>query len=246
VRGASRGTARAAVQLLGLGTALAVWAVAATASGPPERDAEAPVALAGDWYVLVHYRDEEHAEAPDQAVPDPEQLFWDDEVWRLEERDGALVWTRHPHVTLDDPSGRYTSLPSGRKARTTGAWSPSPAQLDEVRDGLEPDPQEARTRTLRGSPERGYRSTGQPRAASASAITYGEQWSIGGLPARPEFVREDTLASARAGAAEGRTVFTTREVLAGGDELRGTYARDGVLSGRFRMIRIRLAEQASR
>jgi hypothetical protein len=236
----------------------------------------APVRLAGDWYVLVHYREnpdpisseiprrarrEPMRDAPREEAerprPDPDRsdsqrghepgpVDWDDEIWRLDFRGDRLVWTLHPHVVFRDPSGRFVRLPSGGEARTAGAWMPSVAQRAEIARGLELDPHESRRKTLRRTDAGGYRSTGAMRHASASAIAYGETWAIEGPPARPVFVRSARLDSGRTDPAEGRTTFTTRTVLAAGDELRGDYERDGRLVGEFRMIRMGAGEGEGR
>lgn len=249
-----------------------MWILVALAVGPAAaRDDTAPatpVRLAGDWYVLVHYREtprevprevprqapREEAERRDpgaarsgtQRGDDPGPVDWDDEIWRLDAQGDRLVWTLHPHVVFRDPSGRFVRLPSGSEARTAGAFLPSAAQRAEIARGLELDAHASRRKTLRGTPSGGYRSAGAMRHASASAIAYGETWAIEGPPARPVFVRHARLASGRTDPAEGRTTFTTRRVLAGGDELRGDYERDGRLVGEFRMIRMGVGEDEAR
>ena len=214
--------------------ALVVFAAAnAFASGDPEPPGVPRPLLEGDWYVLVHYRD--------LAGADPEQMLWDDEVWRFAKHPNGLRWTLHPHVTLRDPTGRGETGASGRETRSTGAWTPNERQLEEIRTGIVPDPHELRAKVLRGSTSAGYRSGGAVRTASASAVGYGEQWSIAVVGDAPEFERIERLDAARAEGAIGRTRFLTRRVEASGDELTGEFSRDGEWVGEFRMIRIRLA-----
>lgn len=224
------------IPLLCAGPSLAGPAASAPA------DAAAPAGGAslvpyGDWYVLVHYRDLGAAGDGDPtATDDAAPAEWDDEVWRIARADDRVVWIVHPHVALRDRTGRFETLASGEEARTVGPWSPSPGQLAEIRDGLELDPHAVRSKTLRGSERAGYASSGAPRAASASAIAYGEAWSIGGRPGRAELVRRSTLASGRAESAQGTTRFEIREGPTGAGEWRGRYARDGRFVGTFRMI----------
>jgi len=200
--------------------------------GPARAALAEPPELAGDWYVLVHYRD--------TAGEDPDQLFWDDEVWRFEPHADGLRWTRHPHVTLRDDTGRTEKLPGGGEARAAGGWSPSPAQWAEIQGRLQVDGHEARSKTLRGSAGAGYRSRGGPRPGSASMVAYAEEWAIEGPADRPVFVRRDSLASGRADPAIGRTVFDAHAWSEDGRELRGAYRRDDRLTGEFRMLRIRI------
>jgi len=68
-------------------------------------------------------------------------------------------------------------------------------------------------------------------------IGYHESWRIDDPQGLPVFTRRDSMGSGRTETAEGLTLFTTREVLDGGAELRGDYERDGERRGRFRMLR---------
>jgi hypothetical protein len=208
----------------------AVAGLAAADSDPPEE-------LLGDWYVLVHYRD--------AAAADPAPPFWDDEIWRVARRADGLSWTLHPHVTLRDDAGRFETLPSGAEARTA-TWSPSESQLEEIRSRLVLDEHESRSKTLRGSPQVGWRSSQGMRSGSASMIAYQESWSISGPPGAREMIRQVIFESARSDRAEGRTVHTVRESRDGGELLLGDYSRDGRLVGEFRMIRIQIPRGSSR
>jgi hypothetical protein len=46
------------------------------------------------------------------------------------------------------------------------------------------------------------------------------------------------MGSGRTSELAGRTRFATRSVAPGGDELSGDFDQDGVLAGRFRMLRM--------
>ena len=70
-------------------------------------------------------------------------------------------------------------------------------------------------------------------------IGYSESWHIEGLPAKPVFTRDDVRGSATIESMQGRTQYTTEFVSADGDEVRGTYVRDGTRRGRFVMRRTR-------
>ena len=110
--------------------------------GPARAALAEPPELAGDWYVLVHYRD--------TAGEDPDQLFWDDEVWRFEPHADGLRWTRHPHVTLRDDTGRTEKLPGGPQGP-----GPRPAETKNLRDvGIWGGRPAASRRLARGQPKR--------------------------------------------------------------------------------------------
>jgi hypothetical protein len=213
-----------------LGVVLSTAGRALAAEGPPD--------LVGDWYVLIHSRDE--------SSSDPAAVQWDDEIWRIAPRGDRVVWTLYPHVTLKDAAGRFERLPSGERARTSIAWSPSASQLEEIRGGLELDDHESRSKTLRGSSSEGWRSGDVARSPSASMIAYREAWSISGPAGARELVRRVVFEAARTERAEGTTLFRIRETLDAGQEMTGDYARDGQQVGRFRMIRIALPAEGAR
>ena len=55
------------------------------------------------------------------------------------------------------------------------------------------NPRGMKSKSLRGSDAEGWASASRARAASASVITYTENWSIEGMPDRPVFrSRSDT------------------------------------------------------
>jgi hypothetical protein len=185
----------------------------------------------GEWYVLIHYRDD--------ATPELEQVQWEDRVWRFERRGRQLVWTEFTSPVFTDGRGRYETLAGGEVGRTLGAWVPSEAQLAEIAAGaLALDTHGARAKSLRGSASAGFASAGELRSESTSVIGYHERWSIRGLGDLPIFEREDLMGSGRTESIQGRTRYATTEVSPTRRELRGDYARDGALHGRFRMLRM--------
>jgi hypothetical protein len=215
-----------------LALALVLASLPAASSGPSAEHVaeETKLDLRGGWYVLVHFRDLESTE--------PEAVRWRDRIWRFEVRGSRLVWTEHPRVRFGDMSGRIEIIEGGREARTLGGWEPGSGQLHEIREGLVIDGHMARSKSLRGSSERGYRSVGSLHSESASVIGYHESWRIDDPSRLPRFTRDDSMGSGRTEGLAGHTEYTTRQVLAGGDELRGEFQRDGTLRGSFRMLRM--------
>jgi hypothetical protein len=185
--------------------------------------------LVGTWYVLVHFTDANTAH--------PEAVRWDDRIWVFERKGSKLEWREYPIVVFADETGRFEALGTSRQARVVAPWEPNEAQRAQIEGGLEINTRGMKSKALRGSDEAGWRSASRAGAASASVITYTENWSIEGLPERPVFSREDVMGSARSESLEGLTRYATTEVAAGGAELSGSFVRDGTRQGTFRMRR---------
>ncbi len=217
---------------------LLTWLCGAALLTPSQVRAEdvARVDLIGSWFVLIHYRD--------SATANPDSDRWEDRVWTFEMKGSRLHWTDHPIVVFDDGSGRFEARGGNRRARVLAAWQPNEAQRQEIQAGLRVNSRGTKTKSLRGSFESGWESVGTLRAQSASVVGYHETWRIANLTTLPVFTRDDVLgsgpsdsASARIEGLEGRTQYTTREVLEGGNLLRGDYARDQNRTGTFQLIR---------
>jgi len=188
------------------------------------------VDLDGYWYVLVHYQDKE--------ANKPEAWRWEDRVWRFHKTGDRLEWTDWPIVSLRDDTGRFENLSGNRAARVVAAWEPNAEQLADIKDGLVANSRGEKTKTLRASGGgSGWESGAGSGGDSAMVITYSENWSISGLPEAPTFTREDSMGSASTESMSGRTQYRTEAVRDGGEELVGTFDRDGSRAGRFRMIR---------
>jgi hypothetical protein len=186
------------------------------------------VELEGTWYVLVHYQDKDS--------PKPDEWRWEDRVWKFEKKGDQLVWTEYPIVVFEDETGRFEALGGNRAARVVAAWDPSPKQLADIKDGLQVNSRGVKTKTLRANGS-GWGSSEGGGNASASVITYSEHWSIGGTPDQPVFERTDAMSGGSAEELAGRTEYRAQQLTEGGDELRGSFDRDGTRVGTFRMIR---------
>ena len=156
------------------------------------------VEIEGEWYVLVHFSEA----GPGGARIDD----FRDAVWRFERRGERLDWTVYSEIGFRDESGRYEQV-RGERARIAHAWWPTAPQLGEIRSGLSLVERTARKRTLRRNGRDGWRSGSGPRPGSASAVAYGETWSIEGLGEMPVFERSASLDSGRASALSGVTRF---------------------------------------
>lgn len=189
--------------------------------------------LEGTWYVLAHYQD--------SASNNPEAWRWEDRVWRFARQGDQLEWTEWPIVVLDNEEGRFERLGSNRQSRVLIAWEPNDAQLADIRNGLQVNSRGVKIKTLESSGGDGddtWRSTsGAAATGSAVMLTYSEDWTIEDAGGTPRFRRDDSLGGGMAESMDGSTAYRTEEVRDDGNELVGSYQRDGTQVGRFRMIR---------
>jgi hypothetical protein len=164
-------------------------------------------------------------------------MRWNDRIWVFEKTGGKLRWTEYPIVVFADEGGRFERRSTGQYARVLGAWEPSDSQLRNIEAGLKVNNRGSKKKSLRGSDEEGWHTSSRARAASASVITYQENWSVEGLPELPVFVQADMMGSGRSETMEGVARYETTAVEEFGDVLVGSYERDGNRHGSFRMRR---------
>jgi len=187
--------------------------------------------LVGAWHVLVHYQDSGSENATAKR--------WEDRIWVFEKVGDQLRWTDYPIVVFDDDTGRFEPGDGGRVSRVLDYWEPNAAQQEQLRAGLAINSRGSRVKTLSGSNEKGWSSARRSGAGYKSSrfITYAETWSIDGLPDKPRFERQDSMGSGGSEDFEGRTLYETAQIEAGGDVLRGSFDRDGTRKGSFRLAR---------
>jgi hypothetical protein len=186
--------------------------------------------LVGAWHVLVHYQD--------SATENPNAKRWEDRVWVFEKAGDQLRWTDYPIVVFDDDTGRFEKSGGNRTSRVLDYWEPTAAQQEQIRAGLAINSRGARSKTLSGTNASGWSSARRGATYKSSRfITYEETWTIDGLPDQPRFERRDSMGSGSSEDFEGRTVYQTTRIEAGGDVLRGTFDRDGTRKGTFRLAR---------
>ncbi len=210
-------------RILGALLTFVLLAPAARAAG------EGPIDVLGTWYVLIHYRD--------SATANPEVDRWLDLVWVFEQSGTRLQWTQYPLVVFEDTTGRFEAIAGNPRARVLHAWEPNEAQLETIRGGPRVNARGARTKTLRGSDARGWKTTSRMTATSASVVGYQENLTVEGLDGLPVFLREDVVGNALRASDRGGSRFETEEVRGAGNVLVGRYARDEHRRGRFRMWR---------
>jgi hypothetical protein len=212
---------------------LRLWLVAMVApvvamamAGPAGADDEPHSELEGAWLVITHFKDD--------STANPEAMRWSDEMWVFQMKGTRLQWSKYPFVVFEDTTGRFETLGRNPRSRVLAAWEPNEAQKAELMAGPRVISRGSKVKTLRGSDEKGWRTTSRMQVRSATTIGYQENWSIVGLPDKPVFLREEMMGSGIREKMEGRTVCT---VTAWGEVPRGTFERDGIRHGTFLMLR---------
>ena len=210
---------------VGPGLAVAIAATLLVGAAP----AAASLDLIGTWHVLVHYKD--------SASNNPDFERWEDRVWVFAMEGSRLRWTQYPLVVFEDKTGRFEKLGTNRASRVFHYWEPNAAQQANIQAGLEINERGSQTKTLRGSPQQGWKSGTPIRSFSVNTLTYTQIWSIEDPTGLPAFRFEETLGGARAESVEGITDYRTTRVENGADALSGTFTRDDSRTGTFRMVR---------
>ena len=196
----------------------------------PSRAAAEPTSISPvPGTLLIHYRDD--------TAHDPQQMRWDDRLWTFQRDAKGLEWTEYAIVVFQDETGRFEKSATGLHRVVGRVGAESGAARARSRTGSSTTPRGTKTKTLRGSDAAGWSSGTRASPAAANVITYSENWSIGGLPTKPVFTRDDILGSASADHMEGRTQYVTQSIEDGGNLLRGTFERDGTRHGTFVMRR---------
>ncbi len=218
-----------------LAAAATIGLVAPAAAAESGNGSGATVDLVGTWFVVMHYRD--------SATANPDVDRWEDRLWSFEPKGSRLNWTEYSIVVFEDKTGRFERRGKNARARTLQAWMPNEAQRLEIEAGPQVNTRGSKTKSLRGSAEKGYESAGALRAQSAMTIGYHESWRIEDPSTLPVFVREDVMGTGRSHRAggqdqslEGVTRYATEEVV-DADTLRGSYVRDDNKKGTFVMMR---------
>ena len=189
---------------------------------------EEPV-LTGTWFVIVHYTDE--------STNNPDAKRWLDRVWTFKKKGSRLQWTDYPIVVLQDTSGRFERSRGNPRSRVLDYWEPDEDQLREIMGGPRVNSRGSKTKSLRGSDRKGWKSMSRQMVASATVMGYREDWSIMGEPGSRVFLIHEVLGNATMESAEGKTLYGELEVSENGREIHGSYERDGIKFGSFRMFR---------
>lgn len=185
--------------------------------------------LEGTWYLLIHYTDE--------LTTHHKSTRWLDRVWTFSMQGSRLVWSDYPIVVVEDPSGRFESLGTNVASRVIGPWEPNERQMSEIMEGPRVNSRGSRTKSLKGSDGKGWRSFGRQHMNSASSFGYMQTWVIDRSEEVPVFEILESIGNDLTENEEGKTVYRETKWLRKGKEITGIYGRDGTQRGTFRMFR---------
>lgn len=181
------------------------------------------VDLAGSWYVLIHYKDDDSV---DKSITKFKDL-----VWTIEQKSDSMSFEEYPYVVFPDNqellrrSAMIEHLP----------WEPDDSTWERIREALEVSSRAMKKKRLGGSVADGYSSSAGQKTGGFTTMTFETTWRVRFAPEAIRIEIVDVLGGAGLEGMEGATVYEVRERL-GKDELRGRYDRD-TLHGTFRMVR---------
>lgn len=207
------------------GLALPVLLVASMAGSEEQEPDLTEIDLSGDWYVLVHYKDDDSA---DKSI-----TKFKDVVWTIEQTPNSMAWEEYPYVVFSDDQELYR-----RQAMQEHLpWEPDASGWERIREGVEVSSRAMKRKRLKGSVAEGYSSLPALGTGGFTTMTFESTWTVTFEPRALRLEIVDSLSGAGLEGMEGSTVYEVREA-AGPDELRGRFDRE-TLHGKFRMVRSR-------
>jgi len=182
------------------------------------------VDLSGEWYVLVHYKDDK---SEDKTL-----TKFKDFAWSVEQSPKKIIWMAYPYVLFNE------DLEGVRREamRRHLPWEPTPGLWDRIRSRIGVSSRAATKKTLRGSPADGFESLPPMGAGAANVMTFSVDWNVSFAPEKVRIQITDSLSGGSGlGGMEDSTVYEITEQVAD-DEFRGTYA-ESTKHGTFRMVK---------
>ncbi len=181
--------------------------------------------LSGEWYVLIHYKDER---SEDKSV-----IKFKDFAWSIHQTPRRLVWERYPYVLFDEE----LELVRRHAMNEHLPWEPDERIWKGIREAIEVSSRAMSKKRLEGSVEEGF-SSRPPRAGGMGTLTFSRNWEVTFAASSVRIEIVDSLSGSHGLAGlEERPTFEILEPLAPG-ELRGRWS-EGSRRGSFRMLRAR-------
>jgi hypothetical protein len=183
------------------------------------------LSLAGEWYMLIHYKD---ATSEDKSI-----TKFKDFEWSIRQEPTKLEIDEYPYVIFDEGSETI------RRASMRGhkPWEPEGMVLDALLQHVDVSSRAMRSKQLEGSTKAGMKSPEPAASTGGATMSFVRNWDVTWSPAAVKISIVDSLSggSAALGGMEEAAVFEIVEQTSP-DELRGTWS-EGDKSGSLRMIR---------
>lgn len=182
--------------------------------------------LSGDWYVLVHYKDDR---SQDKSI-----TKFKDFAWSIEQGERKIRWQAFPYVMF----GEELEIIRRHAMMEHLPWEPSDSIWKRIRDEIKVSSRAATQKTLRGALDSGFSSAAPSGRAGLGTLTFSRDWTLTFAPDRVTITVTDSLSGSSG--LEGMKEATVYEILerVGADELRGSF-EEATRHGSFRMVRAR-------
>jgi hypothetical protein len=180
--------------------------------------------LSGDWYVLIHYKDDR---SEDKSI-----VKFKDFAWSIEQRDKTMTWEHYPYVVFDDE----TELVRRAAMTKHKNWEPDDGLWAKIRKSLEVSSRAADRKRLTGSTGEGFKSLAPITTGGLNTMSFTRNWDVSFHPENVRIVITDALSGgAGLSGMEESILYEIREKVSQ-DEYRGFW--DGnTKRGQFRMVR---------
>jgi hypothetical protein len=195
-------------------------------SGEAEKDEASPlqgVDLSGDWYVLIHYKDDDSV---DKSI-----TKFKDVVWSIQQTENTMTWEEYHYVMFPDGIEFY------RRAAMENhtAWEPDDSLWDRIRVSVDVSSRGMKRKRLTGSRADGFSSLPPITTGGFQTMTYTTTWKVAFKTEQVRIEVTDSLGGSSFQGMEGATLYEVT-TLESPDEFTGRYDRD-TLHGTFRMVR---------
>jgi hypothetical protein len=180
--------------------------------------------LSGDWYVLIHYKDDR---SEDKSI-----VKFKDFAWSIQQREKTITWEHYPYVVFDDE----TELVRRAAMTKHQNWEPDAALWEKIRASLEVSSRAADRKRLTGSTNEGFKSLAPIATGGLNTMSFTRNWDVSFKPQNVRIVITDALSGgAGLSGMEESILYEIREKVSD-DEYRGFW--DGnTKRGPFRMVR---------